>query len=194
MYFRVTFPEYLDLNRFIGPPADNIETSSSPAEEDTSTCDSGAVMDDETQTEVQPFNKDDAPDSDEGIDISGISQLQENNEKVEELLKKGPFVYELFSVMIHSGSASGGHYYAYIKDVTTNNWYCFNDQQVYQITSSDIVKMYGGESHKGGYYSSYSSFSTNAYMLMYRRKCNTNVQPMMKADFPQHINVSRIKI
>jgi ubiquitin carboxyl-terminal hydrolase 47 len=28
---------------------------------------------------------------------------------------QGPFQYELFSIMIHSGSAAGGHYYAYIK-------------------------------------------------------------------------------
>ena len=28
---------------------------------------------------------------------------------------KGPYVYELFSIMVHSGSAAGGHYYAYIK-------------------------------------------------------------------------------
>ena len=25
------------------------------------------------------------------------------------------FEYELFSIMVHSGGASGGHYYAYIK-------------------------------------------------------------------------------
>ena len=30
---------------------------------------------------------------------------------------QGPYVYELFSIMIHSGSAIGGHYYAYIKSV-----------------------------------------------------------------------------
>lgn len=29
--------------------------------------------------------------------------------------RQGPNVYELFSIMIHSGSANGGHYYAYIK-------------------------------------------------------------------------------
>lgn len=28
---------------------------------------------------------------------------------------QGPYIYELFSIMIHSGSAAGGHYYAYIK-------------------------------------------------------------------------------
>ena len=30
---------------------------------------------------------------------------------------QGPYVYELFSIMIHSGSAIGGHYFAYIKSV-----------------------------------------------------------------------------
>ncbi|EDO28095.1 predicted protein, partial [Nematostella vectensis] len=44
----------------------------------------------------------------------------------------GPYVYELFSIMIHSGSASGGHYYAYIKSFADNQWYCFNDQNVTQ--------------------------------------------------------------
>lgn len=43
---------------------------------------------------------------------------------------KGPYVYELFSIMIHSGSASGGHYYAFIKDFGKNQWFCFNDQTV----------------------------------------------------------------
>ena len=41
-------------------------------------------------------------------------------EKVAELRGKycqqGPFVYELYGVMIHSGGAHGGHYSAYIKD------------------------------------------------------------------------------
>lgn len=33
---------------------------------------------------------------------------------------QGPYEYELFSIMIHSGSAAGGHYYAYIKWVLTS--------------------------------------------------------------------------
>lgn len=45
----------------------------------------------------------------------------------------GPYNYELFSIMIHSGSASGGHYYAYIKDFRTQEWFCFNDQSVTQV-------------------------------------------------------------
>ena len=31
------------------------------------------------------------------------------------IVLQGPYVYELFSIMIHAGSAAGGHYYAYIK-------------------------------------------------------------------------------
>nr|KAG5708873.1 hypothetical protein BaRGS_009282 [Batillaria attramentaria] len=46
---------------------------------------------------------------------------------------KGPYVYELFSIMIHSGSAAGGHYYAYIKSFKDGQWYSFNDQQVTKL-------------------------------------------------------------
>ncbi len=35
---------------------------------------------------------------------------------------QGPYVYELFSIMVHSGSAIGGHYYAYIKSVIVTSY------------------------------------------------------------------------
>eukprot|EP00817_Percolomonadidae_sp_ATCC50343_P006605 CAMPEP_0117429958 /NCGR_PEP_ID=MMETSP0758-20121206/9486_1 /TAXON_ID=63605 /ORGANISM="Percolomonas cosmopolitus, Strain AE-1 (ATCC 50343)" /LENGTH=1154 /DNA_ID=CAMNT_0005217475 /DNA_START=13 /DNA_END=3473 /DNA_ORIENTATION=- len=73
------------------------------------------------------------------------------------------YVYELYSVMIHSGSVNAGHYYAYIKDFESDNWYEFNDSRVSPITTDDIKKMYGDDD--GSRY-----HSTNAYMLMYRRK------------------------
>jgi ubiquitin carboxyl-terminal hydrolase 47 len=31
------------------------------------------------------------------------------------MLKRGKYVYELFSIMVHQGSAAAGHYFAYIK-------------------------------------------------------------------------------
>jgi len=34
---------------------------------------------------------------------------------MESIELQGPYEYELFSIMVHSGNASGGHYYAYIK-------------------------------------------------------------------------------
>jgi ubiquitin C-terminal hydrolase len=36
-------------------------------------------------------------------------------------------IYELYSVMIHSGGAMGGHYYAFTKNFETGKWYKFND-------------------------------------------------------------------
>jgi ubiquitin carboxyl-terminal hydrolase 47 len=31
--------------------------------------------------------------------------------------ERGPWLYELYAVLIHSGSALGGHYYAYIRSL-----------------------------------------------------------------------------
>lgn len=42
-------------------------------------------------------------------------------------------LYELFSVMVHSGSAAGGHYYACIKSFSDDQWYSFNDQHVSKV-------------------------------------------------------------
>ena len=49
---------------------------------------------------------------------------------IEEYVKQGDFVYELFSILIHSGSAQGGHYYTYIKSFEDGMWYNFNDSTV----------------------------------------------------------------
>ena len=62
---------------------------------------------------------------------NGIAHNHENEKNLEKrLTEQGPYVYDLFSIMIHSGSASGGHYYAYIKDFQTQQWLCFNDTSV----------------------------------------------------------------
>ena len=51
----------------------------------------------------------------------------------------GPYKYELFAIMIHAGSASGGHYYAYIKDFKSGRWFSFNDQTVLPVGSKSFV-------------------------------------------------------
>ena len=43
------------------------------------------------------------------------SEAAANDRNAKDMKAAGPYVYELFSIMIHSGSAAGGHYYAYIK-------------------------------------------------------------------------------
>lgn len=109
------------------------------------------------------------------------------NEKNRQQEPSGPYIYELFSIMIHSGSASGGHYYAYIKDFQKNMWFCFNDSSVSHITQDDIQKSYGGGLMRTYYSGAYSS-STNAYMLMYRQiDSDRNDRAMQVDEFPDHI-------
>lgn len=62
-----------------------------------------------------------------------------DQEKVRQNEPRGPYYYELFSIMIHSGSASGGHYYAYIKDFQKDMWFCFNDQTVTRVRVSTLL-------------------------------------------------------
>lgn len=99
----------------------------------------------------------------------------------------GPYIYELFSIMVHSGSAAGGHYYAYIKSFENGLWYSFNDQNVIQVSQNEIEKSFGGVMSSRITHSSFSS-STNAYMLMYRQvNRSLNAEFLQPDMFPSHI-------
>ncbi|CAM9633739.1 unnamed protein product [Ectocarpus fasciculatus] len=57
----------------------------------------------------------------------------------------GPWVYELFAVLIHSGSALGGHYYAHIKSLGDDaGWFTFNDSRVTPTDEDDVKRAWGG--------------------------------------------------
>ncbi|XP_078481592.1 ubiquitin carboxyl-terminal hydrolase 47 [Ciona intestinalis] len=145
-------------------------------------------------------SEEEASSVDEGIDFE--SQLSHRRKRrnswwlndeealVDSYLQEGPYVYELFSIMIHSGSAAGGHYYAYIKSFENNRWHSFNDQIVSSITNLDIEKTFGGVSYprtSSSYYSTFSS-STNAYMLMYRQiNKQRNSMFTETTELPSHI-------
>ncbi|EAR96896.3 ubiquitin carboxy-terminal hydrolase (macronuclear) [Tetrahymena thermophila SB210] len=82
----------------------------------------------------------------------------ETEQQIQEYLKDGDNVYELFSICMHSGGAYGGHYYAFIKSFEDKYWYKFNDSSVTYMELEDVIKKaYGG-----------SDFN-NAYMLFYRK-------------------------
>ncbi|XP_066495336.1 ubiquitin carboxyl-terminal hydrolase 47 isoform X1 [Tiliqua scincoides] len=175
---RMTFPEELDMGSFI-----DIEDEKSPQTE--SCTDSGAENEGSCHSDQMSsdFSNDDGVD--EGICL-------ENNSTVERITKAGneknSLLYELFSVMVHSGSAAGGHYYACIKSFSDDQWYSFNDQHVSKITHEDIKKTYGGTSGSRGYYSSAFASSTNAYMLIYRLKDPTrNAKFLDVNEYPDHI-------
>lgn len=67
--------------------------------------------------------------------------------------KKNSYVYELYGVCNHSGSAFGGHYTCYVKNAN-GKWYHFNDTNVVEVSLVDAI------------------ISAKAYVLFYRKKQN----------------------
>lgn len=101
----------------------------------------------------------------------------------------GPNLYELYAVLLHSGGALGGHYYAYIKDLCTGKWFNFNDSSVTPITVGDLKSAYGGPSSYGG--SSMYQTSANAYMLLYRRWDSAFSEArLFPEDVPEHVTAA----
>ena len=99
--------------------------------------------------------------------------LDDSEEKIKKFFEDGEYVYELFSIVIQSGTADGGHYYAYIKSFEDNKWYRFNDSCVSLITKDEISKVFGDASSDSSTYKNYCS-STTGYYLSYRKMINPN--------------------
>ena len=135
---KVTFPTILNANLFIGDK--KIDESSFPViAEDLVDKASKTVLDVELNFEIPEIDSkafklittkntesifddfDKKPMKKDKIVKEKIIARETEQRKAKqiaeiELYKKdGEYVYELFSIMIHSGSAMGGHYFAYIK-------------------------------------------------------------------------------
>lgn len=65
--------------------------------------------------------------------------------------KKNNYKYELYGVCNHSGSSSGGHYTAYVKNAN-EKWYNFNDTSVTEVGLNESI------------------ITSKAYLLFYRKK------------------------
>ena len=46
--------------------------------------------------------------------------------------------YELYAILVHHGSAYGGHYFALIKPPGSDHWCEFNDRSVTQVSDADM--------------------------------------------------------
>lgn len=64
--------------------------------------------------------------------------------------KASTYIYDLYSIINHSGHATGGHYTTYVRNAD-NYWFHFNDDEVTHINSNNLV-------------------SPLAYVLFYRKK------------------------
>jgi len=61
------------------------------------------------------------------------------------------YVYDLYAVSNHMGGMGGGHYTAYVKNLSTSEWYCHDDSRVSRASVSEIK-------------------SPSAYVLFYHRR------------------------
>ncbi|GKY95202.1 hypothetical protein MPSEU_000483400 [Mayamaea pseudoterrestris] len=51
-----------------------------------------------------------------------------------------PPSYDLQSIVVHVGEYGAGHYYAYVRmDVTSDNWFRFNDQEVVKVLWEEVL-------------------------------------------------------
>jgi len=72
----------------------------------------------------------------------------------------------------------GGHYFAYIKNFSTNRWYNFNDSSVSEISDKELEGVFGGSDRKSG-------SGANAYLLMYRVVSSDNIQAVPDESVPE---------
>jgi ubiquitin C-terminal hydrolase len=118
------------------------------------------------------------------IEKEAVARRAKKIRQIEEYKQEGDEVYELYSILIHSGSALGGHYYAYIKSFETGRWHNFNDSTVREINEKEIQKVYGGENKKSAYSGSYGA---NAYLLCYRRVTPENCIKVEDSEIPPFV-------
>lgn len=89
------------------------------------------------------------------------------------------YKYELIGVTVHTGTAEGGHYYSFIRDLDSgekDRWLLFNDTEVRPFDSNQLgSECFGWEQPKpfdnnGERYLDFGMERTNsAYMLLYHK-------------------------
>uniref|UniRef100_A0A7S2SMU4 ubiquitinyl hydrolase 1 n=1 Tax=Mucochytrium quahogii TaxID=96639 RepID=A0A7S2SMU4_9STRA len=72
-------------------------------------------------------------------------------------------LYDLYSVIEHSGSLAGGHYVSTVRNKGDGNWYMFDDKLVTRVDQSRVV-------------------SSNAYLLFYVRKDIKKIDQLYPCD------------
>ena len=94
--------------------------------------------------------------------------------------------YKLKSIVIHQGHCEGGHYYAFIRDNSTQEWHQFNDTSVTEFDTNNIPKeAFGGNTNK------------SAYLLFYEKEDISNCEMFEKIkeviSLPENINKEKDK-
>jgi ubiquitin carboxyl-terminal hydrolase 47 len=68
------------------------------------------------------------------------------------------FLYDLYAIVVHSGSARGGHYSSFIKSFEDSKWYKFDDSFVREAHFEEITSTFGNDCFDGNLVNDYSKF------------------------------------
>lgn len=132
----VAFPvEGLDLSRIMA--ADTV--GSKPAVETTSfgegTGKEPAPMEDD-----KPFTNGETKGGNHGADDTSRTEDESTDTPMTTPDSgRSEMLYDLYGVVHHQGALSGGHYVASLKSDLDGRWRLFNDAQIYEIHSRDVV-------------------------------------------------------
>jgi len=98
-------------------------------------------------------------------------------------------LYRLHSVLVHSGGAHGGHYFAFIRPGSSDErWFRFDDEHVTAEKRANAVEANFGEAEEKEAKFRFRS-SSSAYMLVYVRcgEAAALLAPLGPEDIPPHI-------
>ncbi|GAA0176566.1 cysteine protease [Lithospermum erythrorhizon] len=107
-------------------------------------------------------------------------------------------LYNLHSVLVHSGGVHGGHYYAFIRPTLSDQWYKFDDERVTkEEMKRALEEQYGGEEElpqtNPGINNSPFKFTkySNAYMLVYIRESDKDkiICDVDEKDIAEHLRI-----
>ncbi|CAK7227779.1 ubiquitin-specific protease doa4 [Sporothrix eucalyptigena] len=82
---------------------------------------------------------------------------------------RGPFVYDCYAVIVHSGTLKSGHYRSFIKDegaADTNQWHHFDDARIEPV----IIGSNDSRDMARRLYRDNQSSGASAYMVFYKRR------------------------
>ena len=116
--------------------------------------------------------------------------------------KSEPYLYNLHSVLVHSGDFNAGHYYAFLRPSAEGHFYKFDDDRVTRATLKEAM-----EENFGGDYGSKTNGvpvrnpytrtlstkrSMSAYMLVYIRQSRIKslLHEVTESDSPAHLGKS----
>lgn len=121
------------------------------------------------------------------------------------------FIYSryIYSVLVHSGDITGGHYFALIRPEANDKWFRFDDDRVTPVSKKEVFEEnYGDEPHRDNKDTTVASPPflngntrvnsvrmmkrfTNAYMLVYIRKSKLDeiLAPVQETDIPEHLSM-----